>query len=88
MKPDEIKDYVRENLARYKIPRDVEFLNTLPRNATGKVLRGELTGPEIGIFFDDDQSFFSCKYDRVSAHRCGGERVDARPADHWRDGSD
>lgn len=41
---DEIKDYVRENLARYKIPRDVEFLNTLPRNATGKVLRGELTG--------------------------------------------
>ncbi|MEV0669833.1 AMP-binding protein [Mycobacterium sp. NPDC050441] len=41
---DEIKDYVRANLARYKIPRDVEFLNRLPRNATGKVLRGELTG--------------------------------------------
>ncbi|OBB88330.1 AMP-binding protein [Mycolicibacterium peregrinum] len=41
---DEIKDYVRANLARYKIPRDVEFLGKLPRNATGKVLRGELTG--------------------------------------------
>ncbi|OMC34601.1 acyl-CoA synthetase [Mycobacterium sp. GA-1841] len=41
---DDIKDYVRSNLARYKIPRDVEFLNKLPRNATGKVLRGELTG--------------------------------------------
>ena len=40
---DEIKDYVRANLARYKIPRDVEFLGKLPRNATGKVLRGELT---------------------------------------------
>ncbi|MCW1822216.1 MULTISPECIES: AMP-binding protein [Mycolicibacterium] len=41
---DDIKDYVRANLARYKIPRDVEFLTKLPRNATGKVLRGELTG--------------------------------------------
>lgn len=42
--PDDIRDYVRANLARYKIPRDVEFLSSLPRNATGKVLRGELTG--------------------------------------------
>ncbi|MGV0805180.1 AMP-binding protein [Mycolicibacterium setense] len=41
---DDIKDYVRANLARYKIPRDVEFVSRLPRNATGKVLRGELTG--------------------------------------------
>ncbi|WP_409366226.1 AMP-binding enzyme, partial [Mycolicibacterium septicum] len=38
--PDDIRDYVRANLARYKIPRDVEFLSRLPRNATGKVLRG------------------------------------------------
>jgi fatty-acyl-CoA synthase len=41
---DDIKEYVRANLARYKVPRDVEFLTRLPRNATGKVLRGELTG--------------------------------------------
>lgn len=41
---EDIKDYVRANLARYKIPRDVEFVSRLPRNATGKVLRGELTG--------------------------------------------
>lgn len=41
---EDIKDYVRANLARYKIPRDVEFLTRLPRNATGKVLRGQLTG--------------------------------------------
>jgi len=40
---DEVKDYVRANLARYKVPRDVEFLSELPRNATGKVKRGELT---------------------------------------------
>jgi acyl-CoA synthetase (AMP-forming)/AMP-acid ligase II len=39
---DEVKDYVKEHLARYKVPRDVEFLDDLPRNATGKVLKREL----------------------------------------------
>jgi fatty-acyl-CoA synthase len=39
---DEIKGYVKENLARYKVPREVEFLDSLPRNATGKVLKREL----------------------------------------------
>ena len=38
----DVKDYVRANLARYKIPRDIEFLDELPRNATGKVLKREL----------------------------------------------
>jgi fatty-acyl-CoA synthase len=38
----EIKDYVKSNLARYKVPREVEFLDELPRNATGKVLKREL----------------------------------------------
>ncbi|AYF79499.1 acyl-CoA synthetase [Nocardia yunnanensis] len=37
--PDEIKSYVKSNLARYKVPRDVFFLDDLPRNATGKLLR-------------------------------------------------
>ena len=36
---DEVRDHVRANLARYKVPRDVVFLDELPRNATGKVLR-------------------------------------------------
>ena len=39
---DEVKAYVKENLARYKVPREVEFLDSLPRNATGKVLKREL----------------------------------------------
>jgi acyl-CoA synthetase (AMP-forming)/AMP-acid ligase II len=39
---DTIKDYVKENLARYKVPREVVFLDELPRNATGKVLKREL----------------------------------------------
>ena len=40
---DEVKGYVKENLAGYKVPREVEFLDALPRNATGKVLKRELT---------------------------------------------
>ena len=39
---DELKDYVKANLARYKVPRDIVFLDELPRNATGKVLKGDL----------------------------------------------
>jgi acyl-CoA synthetase (AMP-forming)/AMP-acid ligase II len=37
-----VQDYVKENLARYKVPRDVVFVDELPRNATGKVLKREL----------------------------------------------
>jgi fatty-acyl-CoA synthase len=36
---DEVRDYVRENLATYKVPREVVFLDELPRNPTGKVLK-------------------------------------------------
>src|SRR4051812_40086197 len=39
---DEIKAKVKSDLARYKVPREVEFLDELPRNATGKVLKKEL----------------------------------------------
>jgi fatty-acyl-CoA synthase len=38
----EIKSYVRSNLARYKVPRQVEFVQELPRNATGKVIKRAL----------------------------------------------
>ena len=39
---EELRAYVKENLARYKVPRDIVFLDELPRNATGKVLKREL----------------------------------------------
>ncbi|MDE3130106.1 MAG: AMP-binding protein, partial [Acidobacteriota bacterium] len=39
---DDVKAYVRRNLARYKVPRTVTFLAELPRNPTGKVLKREL----------------------------------------------
>jgi fatty-acyl-CoA synthase len=39
---DTIKGYVRDHLARYKVPREVVFLDELPRNPTGKILKREL----------------------------------------------
>jgi acyl-coenzyme A synthetase/AMP-(fatty) acid ligase len=39
---EELKDWVKQNLARYKVPREVVFLDELPRNATGKILKREL----------------------------------------------
>jgi acyl-CoA synthetase (AMP-forming)/AMP-acid ligase II len=40
--PDSLKQHVRENLANYKVPRDITVLDELPRGSTGKVLRNEL----------------------------------------------
>ncbi len=39
---DDLKAHVKQNLARYKVPREIRFLDELPRNATGKVLKREL----------------------------------------------
>jgi acyl-CoA synthetase (AMP-forming)/AMP-acid ligase II len=36
---DAVRAHVRDNLARFKVPRDVHFMDELPRNATGKVLK-------------------------------------------------
>ena len=44
---DAIKNYVREHLARYKVPREVIFLSELPRNPTGKILKRELRQIEV-----------------------------------------
>ena len=44
---DAVKDYVRNHLARYKVPREVIFIAELPRNPTGKILKRELRQIEI-----------------------------------------
>ena len=46
---DDLKAHVKRNLAAYKVPREIVFLEELPRNATGKVLKRELTdgGSEV-----------------------------------------
>jgi acyl-CoA synthetase (AMP-forming)/AMP-acid ligase II len=38
----ELKEHVRRNLAGFKVPRELVFVDGLPRNATGKVLKREL----------------------------------------------
>jgi acyl-CoA synthetase (AMP-forming)/AMP-acid ligase II len=45
---DELKDHVRRNLARYKVPREIVFLDELPRNETGKVVKRELPLGDLG----------------------------------------
>ncbi len=42
---DELISYARSRIATYKCPTSIEFVDTLPRNATGKVLRRELREP-------------------------------------------
>lgn len=45
-KPEDLKAHVKAELARYKVPRDIVFLEELPRNPTGKLVRRHLpTGP-------------------------------------------
>jgi len=39
---DDLKGHVKSNLAGYKVPRDVQFVDELPRTSTGKVLKREL----------------------------------------------
>jgi acyl-CoA synthetase (AMP-forming)/AMP-acid ligase II/carbon monoxide dehydrogenase subunit G len=43
---DDLKGLVKQNLARYKVPREVVFVDELPRNATGKVIKRELEAYE------------------------------------------
>jgi acyl-CoA synthetase (AMP-forming)/AMP-acid ligase II len=40
--PETLKEHVRENLANYKVPREISVLDELPRSSTGKIVRAEL----------------------------------------------
>lgn len=39
---DEVKEYLKDKMAKYKIPEFVEITNDIPRNQTGKILKNEL----------------------------------------------
>jgi fatty-acyl-CoA synthase len=43
---DDVRKHVKSNLANFKVPKQVEFMKELPRNATGKVLKKELKEKE------------------------------------------
>ena len=42
MTADAILSFMTQSLAKYKIPKYVRLLTTLPRNGTGKIVRNEL----------------------------------------------
>ena len=41
-----LKDHVKSNLARYKVPREIVFIDEMPRNPAGKVVKRELPEPD------------------------------------------
>ncbi|MDY6998588.1 MAG: acyl-CoA ligase FadD12 [Actinomycetota bacterium] len=41
---EDLNQHVRDNLANYKVPREITVLSELPRGSTGKILRNELRG--------------------------------------------
>jgi acyl-CoA synthetase (AMP-forming)/AMP-acid ligase II len=45
----ELQQHVRDNLARYKVPREIVFVSELPRNATGKILKRALIEPTPAV---------------------------------------
>jgi long-chain acyl-CoA synthetase len=40
---EDLRDFVKDRLAAYKYPRRVWFVESLPKGATGKILRREIT---------------------------------------------
>ncbi len=42
---DELREHVRSQLAAFKVPRDIEFRESLPKGGTGKILKAELREP-------------------------------------------
>ena len=49
----QVIEFCRDRLAGYKVPRQVEFRDGLPRNAAGKVLKNVLTGEAANRFVED-----------------------------------
>jgi acetyl-CoA synthetase len=43
---EEIRDFVRNHLARHEVPKEIEFVAALPMTTTGKIMRRELRDAE------------------------------------------
>jgi long-chain acyl-CoA synthetase len=43
----EIRDYVKASVAAYKYPRQVWFVDELPKGPTGKILKREIRPPVV-----------------------------------------
>ncbi len=48
MSEEEVKEYLQDKIAKYKLPEFVEFMKSFPRNPTGKILKHELKKRFVG----------------------------------------
>ena len=48
-KDEELRDFLRDRLEKFKVPKEFVVLDDFPRNATGKIVRSKLADPD-----DDD----------------------------------
>ena len=74
---DDLKAHVKSNLARYKVPREIVFMDELPRNATGKLLKRELeeNGEDATSEADAERATRTARATRRSgSDDVGGER--------------
>lgn len=46
---DDILYFCKDKLAKYKLPKQIEFMNELPKNSTGKILKRALNVEEMGV---------------------------------------
>lgn len=43
--PKDVQDYLRKRLANFKVPKEINFLDALPREASGKIFKRKLRDP-------------------------------------------
>lgn len=46
---DKLKDYVKKHLAGHAYPREIEFIDKLPKTRSGKIMRRVLKAKELGL---------------------------------------
>jgi fatty-acyl-CoA synthase len=85
---DEVKGYVKDNLARYKTPREVVFLDELPRNPTGKVLKRELEEQDEGSDSEDDSDTGSESKSESKSRNGAKSQAEKDGSDSETDGSE
>jgi non-ribosomal peptide synthetase component E (peptide arylation enzyme) len=57
-----VRSYVKANPARFKVPGDVEFVTALPRTATGRVRKSQLTRPAPVVRIRSQHTFSEHRY--------------------------
>jgi fatty-acyl-CoA synthase len=77
---DAVKAYVKDNLARYKTPREVVFMDELPRNPTGKVLKRELAEQDEDEDEDDGKPAANAGAAKAGAAKAGAAKAGAAKA--------